>query len=121
MTHKARYGSLLEQNSIFAPLDSFTRRHVAPDNAEVQTMLKTLGYSDLDAFADDCVPASIRIDKKAISNEAGMLPLSESEMLKRATEISEDNEVFRSFIGQGYHSAVVPPVILRNILENPAW
>lgn len=64
-------------------------------------MLSKLGYTSLDAFADDVVPSSIRIDKKTISNEAGMLPMSESEMLRRATELSEDNEVFRSFIGMG--------------------
>ena len=64
-------------------------------------MLKTMNYETLDAFADDCVPASIRIDRKEISTANGMKPFSETEMLKRATELSEDNEVFRSFIGQG--------------------
>lgn len=103
-------------------------------------MLSTVGYESLDAFADAVVPSNIRLDSKTISNESGMLPLSESEMLRRATELSEDNEVFRSFIGMGgcslplfsmraillcsfdtdrlvpcagYHQAVVPPVILR--------
>ena len=64
-------------------------------------MLSTLGYQSLDAFADDVVPSNIRLDSKTISNESGMLPLSESEMLRRATELSEDNEVFRTFIGTG--------------------
>lgn len=64
-------------------------------------MLSTVGYDSLESFADAVVPANIRLDSKIISNEAGMLPLSESEMLRRATELSEDNEVFRSFIGMG--------------------
>ena len=76
-------------------------------------MLQTLGYESLDAFADDVVPANIRIDEATISDEGGMHPMSETEMLRRATQLSEDNEVFRSFIGMGYHQAVVPPVVLR--------
>lgn len=74
-------------------------------------MLETLGHSDLNAFADDVVPESIRIDKREISNENEMKPLSESEMLRRATEISEDNEVYRSFIGQGKRSSPEKRVI----------
>jgi hypothetical protein len=64
-------------------------------------MLSTVGYESLDAFADDVVPSNIRIDEKIVSSQSGMLPFSESEMLRRATELSEDNEVFRSFIGMG--------------------
>lgn len=90
-----------DESSLFAPLDTFTRRHVGPAQAEVDKMLKVVGYDSLDAFADDVVPASIRIDEKTVSNANNMAPLSESEMLRRATELSEDNEVFRSFIGMG--------------------
>ena len=64
-------------------------------------MLDKLGYSSMQDFVGDVVPSQIRIDEKLISNEAGMKPMSESEMLTRATELSEDNEVFRSFIGMG--------------------
>ena len=134
------FGSDLVKDSIFAPNDTFTRRHVGPDEAEIAKMLETLGYDSLNAFANDVVPESIRIDEATISDEGGMHPLSETEMLRRATELSEDNEVYRSFIGMGYHQAVVPPVILRksvafsasilrtrtdrlpdSVLENPAW
>ena len=107
------FGSDLVKDSIFAPNDTFTRRHVGPDEAEISKMLQTLGYESLDAFADDVVPANIRIDEATISDEGGMHPMSETEMLRRATQLSEDNEVFRSFIGMGYHQAVVPPVVLR--------
>ena len=107
------FGSDLVKDSIFAPNDTFTRRHVAPDDADIKKMLSTLGYDSIGAFTDDVVPASIRISPETVSDNAGMNPLSESEMMRRATELSEDNEVFRSFIGMGYHSAVVPPVILR--------
>lgn len=107
------FGSEIVKDSVFAPNDTFTRRHVGPDDAEVAKMLKTLGYESLDAFANEVVPESIRIDEALISDEGGMHPLSETEMLRRATDLSEDNEVYRSFIGMGYHQAVVPPVVLR--------
>ena len=106
--HDLPFGSVEE--TVFAPLDSFTRRHVGPDESDIKTMLKTLGYENLNAFADDCVPASIRIDSKDISTANGMMPFSETEMLRRATEISEDNEVFRSFIGQGKFTPIISHV-----------
>ena len=83
-------------------------------------MLSTLGYKSLEDFTADAVPASIRIDPKIVSDET-LPPLSESELAARVKTLAKENKIFRSFIGQGYHTAVVPPVIMRNMLENPAW
>ncbi|GAA5874512.1 hypothetical protein JCM16303_002885 [Sporobolomyces ruberrimus] len=109
--------------SIFAPLDTFTRRHVGPQPASVQKMLDYLGFENMEAFLKDCVPEEIRLDENAIRDEGagGIWALSEQELLRRAKEIGKKNKVTRSFIGLGYHQAVLPQVILRNMLENHGW
>lgn len=111
------------KSSVFAPLDTFTRRHVGPQPSSVATMLDALGYDSLDAFVDACVPPSIRISDKQVSEEgnAAIHALSEQELLRRARQLADKNKVTRSFIGMGYHQAVLPPVILRNMLENHSW
>ncbi|TIB42863.1 hypothetical protein E3P86_00215 [Wallemia ichthyophaga] len=106
-------------NSIFAPLDSFTRRHVGPRSAHVDQMLDSLGYTSFDHFINDAVPANIRIHDSI--NDSSIPPLSESELLARAKQLGSQNKLFKSYIGMGYHNAVTPPIILRNITENPAW
>ncbi|EUC63833.1 glycine dehydrogenase [decarboxylating] protein, partial [Rhizoctonia solani AG-3 Rhs1AP] len=83
-------------------------------------MLSALGYDSMDAFVRDSVPDSIRVSAQAVS-EHSIPALSESELLQRAEEIAHMNEKKRSFIGMGYWNAVVPQVVLRNILENPSW
>jgi glycine dehydrogenase len=77
-------------------------------------MLKALGYDSLHAFIADTVPQHIRSDGSAVSNES-IPPLSESELLKRVSELAAQNKPHRSYIGMGYWNAVVPPVILRNV------
>ncbi|KAM0753184.1 glycine dehydrogenase [Meredithblackwellia eburnea MCA 4105] len=116
-------GQRVPASSVFAPLDTFTRRHVGPQPASVQKMLDQLGFDSFDAFIDQCVPPSIRIANDKISEDGpnAIAPLSEQELLRRATELGAQNKVFRSFIGMGYHQAVTPSVILRNMLENPNW
>ncbi|KAK4704427.1 glycine dehydrogenase, partial [Phenoliferia sp. Uapishka_3] len=110
-------------DSLFAPLDSFTRRHVGPQPASVNKMLEHLGFDSLDAFIAECVPPSIRIETSVVSEEGenAIVPLSEQELLRRAAELGAKNKVNTSFIGMGYHQAVTPSVILRNMLENPNW
>ncbi|GAA6058183.1 hypothetical protein JCM3770_004084 [Rhodotorula araucariae] len=110
-------------SSVFAATDDLLRRHVGPQPASVQHMLESLGYKDLDAFVADCVPQEIRLDDGAIPDDGpdGIRALSESELLRRAKEIGKRNTVARSFIGLGYHQAVLPQVILRNMLENHSW
>jgi glycine dehydrogenase len=97
--------------------DSFVRRHIGPSAAEVQEMLDELGYDSLDAFTDAVVPAGIRL-RKTLSIGA---PRTEHDVLDEIAAIAAKNTVFRSYIGMGYHDTLVPPVIQRNILENPGW
>lgn len=77
-------------------------------------MLKALGYQTMEAFVEDTVPQHIRIPASVVSNEA-IPSLTESEMIKRARELANMNKAYRSFIGMGYHNAVVPKVIQRNV------
>ncbi|KAG8219512.1 glycine cleavage system P-protein-domain-containing protein [Butyriboletus roseoflavus] len=107
-------------SSLFDSLDTFTDRHVGPDDQETSFMLSKLGYHSLDAFLSATVPATIRIPATTIS-DASMPALSESELHARAKALGKQNSQFKSYIGMGYHNAVVPPVILRNVMENPAW
>ncbi|HEX7368808.1 MAG TPA: aminomethyl-transferring glycine dehydrogenase [Rhodanobacteraceae bacterium] len=97
--------------------DAFISRHVGPDDAEIATMLQAIGYDSLDAMTDAIVPAQIR-QKNPLALPPAM---TETEALAKIRAIADKNEVFRSFIGQGYYGTHVPLVILRNILENPAW
>jgi glycine dehydrogenase len=101
----------------FAPLDSFARRHIGPQPEEVQSMLKRLGYASLDDLTDAVVPPAIRLHRPL------ELPAAkgEREALESLRAIMGQNKVFRSYIGQGYYDTVTPPVIQRNILENPGW
>ncbi|MET0396705.1 MAG: aminomethyl-transferring glycine dehydrogenase, partial [Longimicrobiaceae bacterium] len=97
--------------------DTFVRRHIGPDEAEIRQMLDALGYDSLDALVDATVPESIRLRRPlALGPER-----SEYEMLAELREMVSKNRVFRSFIGMGYHDCIVPPVIQRNVLENPGW
>ncbi|KAI0778368.1 glycine dehydrogenase [Trametes elegans] len=107
-------------SSLFASLDTFADRHIGPDDNEVAHMLKKLGYDSMDAFVADTVPEKIRVSSSAVSNES-IPALSESELFLRAKELGKANKPFKSFIGMGYHNAVVPPVVLRNVFESPAW
>ncbi|KAF7303298.1 Glycine cleavage system P protein [Mycena kentingensis (nom. inval.)] len=106
------------KSKIFSPLDTFAPRHIGPDARETEKMLAALGYKSMDAFVDAAVPPKIRVSTAAVGSIAS---LSESELHARAKELAGKNKTFKSYIGMGYHSAVVPPVILRNIIENPAW
>ena len=97
--------------------DAFAGRHIGPSEAEIQHMLAVVGHDSLEALTDAIVPAGIK------SADPLALPggLTEEEALARLQAIAQKNEVFRSFIGQGYYGTHTPKVVLRNILENPAW
>jgi glycine dehydrogenase len=101
----------------FAWSDRFVRRHIGPDAAQTRQMLELCGFESLDAVADAAVPDQIRLRKPL------HLPASRSEygLLGELKQIASKNQVFRSFIGTGYHDCITPPVIQRNILENPGW
>src|SRR5580693_395803 len=98
------------------PNDTFARRHLGDSAADTAAMLADLGYPSLDALIDAVVPAHIR--RGALSLPAA---IGESAALAELREIASDNRVLRNFIGMGYSDAVVPAVIQRTILENPAW
>ncbi len=98
----------------------FANRHIGPRSEDVELMLTTIGYSSMADFIEDVVPADIRLSS-AFSLNGDASGLSESEVLSVLKELASQNEVFRSFIGMGYYNCFVPPVIQRNILENPGW
>ena len=96
---------------------AFIERHIGPNDAEIARMLEVIGQPSLDAMTDAIVPASIKSPAPLALPE----PMTEVEALARIRAIAQKNRVLRSFIGQGYYGTHTPNVILRNILENPAW
>ncbi|KWN07005.1 aminomethyl-transferring glycine dehydrogenase [Burkholderia ubonensis] len=100
--------------------DAFAERHIGPDAASQQAMLDTLGFATRAALIDAVIPASIR---RAETLPLGPFaqPKSEAEALAALRALADKNQVFRSYIGQGYYDTHTPAVILRNVLENPAW
>ena len=106
-----------ETRGLMGPTDLFVHRHIGPNEAEQREMLGLLGYSSLEELIDATVPPAIRMDRELkLGGERG-----EHELLVELAGIAKRNKVFRSFIGQGYYGTITPPVIQRNILENPGW
>jgi glycine cleavage system P protein (glycine dehydrogenase) len=99
------------------PTDTFIHRHLGPTDADVREMLGTLGLLSLEKLSEATVPADIRL-RKGLG-----LPLHRSEqaVLEEIRSIAEENQIYRSLIGMGYHDCITPGVIQRNIFENPAW
>jgi glycine dehydrogenase len=95
----------------------FQRRHIGPSKVEQAAMLTTIKAESLEQLIDETVPDNILL-KEALDLEPAM---SEYQYLAHIKELSEKNKVFKSYIGLGYHEAIVPSVIQRNILENPGW
>ncbi|MDG2274020.1 MAG: glycine dehydrogenase (aminomethyl-transferring), partial [Halioglobus sp.] len=93
----------------------FIQRHIGPEIEHQITMARAIGYESLDALIDDTVPAAIRRERPM------QLPgaQTEQQVIARLRELANLNVVNRSFIGMGYHDTVTPPVIQRNVLENP--
>src|SRR5579863_1568889 len=100
--------------------DAFSGRHIGPDAAEQQLMLKELGFTTRAALMDAVVPANIR-RKDALPLGIFTAPKSEHEALAQLRALADRNKVYKSFIGQGYYGTFTPGVILRNVFENPAW
>src|SRR3954468_6322365 len=99
------------------PAESFVPRHVGPDERDVAAMVKTLGHANLEELIDATVPPKIRW-RDGLNLPKG---LTELEVLTYFRALAAKNQVFRSFIGMGNNDCVTPPVIQRNILENPGW
>ena len=97
--------------------DAFIERHIGPNDAEIGHMLGQVGYASLEALTDAIVPGSIKSPQPLALPQA----ISEVEALAKIRAIASKNQVLRSFIGRGYYGTHTPNVILRNILENPAW
>lgn len=98
-------------------VDSFARRHIGPNEEEVGAMLREVGFDNLGALIDATVPKDIRLERELNLPEAK----SEGEALAELRVITQKNKIARSFIGAGYYDCITPPVIQRNILENPGW
>ena len=96
---------------------AFIERHIGPDDAEIAQMLRVIGHDSLESMTDAIVPGSIKSAAPLALPEA----ITEEAALAKIRAIAGKNQVFRSFIGQGYYGTLTPNVILRNILENPAW
>ena len=97
--------------------DRFAARHIGPSDADVSAMLDELGVDSLDALVDEAIPASIRTDRPLDLPDA----ITERQLLDEASDLADRNASYRSFIGMGYHDTVTPPVIQRDVLENPQW
>src|SRR6266480_3273557 len=96
---------------------TFADRHIGPSANEVAQMLRELGFENLDALLDATVPKNIRLNRPLELPQAK----SENEALAELRALSSKNKVARNFIGAGYSDTITPPVIQRNVLENPGW
>src|SRR2546421_584160 len=100
-----------------APADRFVTRHIRPSPDETRGMLATLGYDSLDAFIDAVIPEDIRL-RRPLALPPGR---TEREVLQALRGLAAQNQLYRSYIGMGYHHSFTPQVIQRNIVENPGW
>jgi glycine dehydrogenase len=112
-------------NGALEPTDTFARRHLGPSPAEEQEMLTSLGCASMAALIDSAIPEGIRLRRQLQiddpTNTQHFPARGEAETLAAIRKLAEANQVWRSYIGMGYHDCIVPPVVLRNILENPGW
>jgi len=99
--------------------EQFVTRHIGPTSSDEAQMLQVLGYTDIKEFIRDVVPKNIQIEKKL--SEVLDSAKSEVAVIAELREIAAANQVFTSLIGGGYYGTITPPVIKRNVLENPAW
>lgn len=112
MNNSAQYSlQTLEQS------DDFVSRHIGPNDTDVQTMLDAVGASSLDELVGQTVPKQILL-KEPLALEPAC---TEQEALGYLRGLADQNQVNTSYIGMGYYDTIVPPVILRNVLENPGW
>jgi glycine dehydrogenase len=114
---KTYFRSMDSTDSFLKHPDVFAHRHIGPNAAEAKEMLALFGFKNVDELADAAVPKQIRLDKKLNLPAAK----SEFEALAELKKIAGENKVYRSFIGTGYYDCITPPVIQRNVLENPGW
>ena len=95
----------------------FIARHIGPPPSDIDHMLTTIGFDDLDQMTKAIVPSNILMDRDMALAPA----INETALLSHMRDLANENTVFTSLIGQGYYGTITPPVLLRNILESPAW
>src|SRR5271166_3338874 len=110
MTPKSAFVDVLAQNE-------FAHRHIGPSSADVMKMLDTIGAASVDELIEQTVPSAIR-QRAPLDLGAA---LSETQVLAKLRSVAAKNKLMTSLIGQGYYGTIVPSVIQRNVLENPAW
>ena len=98
-------------------IDKFVNRHIGPRDHEIEMMLKKIGASSLDELINQVVPSGIRMKEPLKLSEG----ISERKYYRNILELASKNKVFNTYIGMGYYDTITPAVILRNVLENPAW
>jgi glycine dehydrogenase len=108
---------LLSANDLLQPTDDFTPRHLGSGPSEIAEMLQVCGRGSLDRLIEEAVPKNIR-SSKPLALPPGR---GEYETLAELRAIASKNKLFRNYLGQGYSETITPPVIRRNILENPGW
>jgi len=109
--------TIKQVDSALAPTESFVPRHIGPSAHDIEKMVEAIGFRSLDELIDATIPSKIRL-RGSLDLPAGK---AEHEVLAEFRAMAAKNKVFRSFIGMGYSDTVTPPVIQRNIVENPAW
>ena len=107
----------MNSHDLLKPSDTFIHRHLGPRDADIKEMLATLGVDSLDALVDQTLPKDIRLKQPLKLGQ----PRGEYEILNELRQLVGKNQVYRSLIGMGYYDCIVPPIIQRNILENPGW
>ena len=103
------------------PSDTFARRHIGPRGDQISEMLRSLDLDSLDDLTRAIVPDSIRSKQPLTLDGLPSEPLGEHELLQTLHEIASENQIYRSYLGMGYHDVIIPAVIQRNVLENPGW
>ncbi|MFZ5431315.1 MAG: aminomethyl-transferring glycine dehydrogenase [Bacteroidota bacterium] len=98
-------------------IDKFVNRHIGPRDYEIETMLEKIGAGSVDELIDQIVPEDIRLKEPLRLGDG----LSERKYFRKILELASRNKVFNTYIGMGYYDTITPAVILRNVLENPAW
>ena len=117
MVSRLTHSKQSAEESLLQPNDTFIHRHIGPDDAEVAAMLDAIEAASLDELIEQTIPQSIRMKQPLnIGPVRG-----EHELIEELRTMAEKNIINKSFIGMGYYGTIVPPVIQRNILENPGW
>lgn len=99
--------------------EGFERRHIGPSSEQEKLMLAELGFETIEEFIDQVLPSSIAMGQRL--EEILPPPVTETEVIDELRSLASENKVFTSLIGTGYYGTITPAVILRNVLENPAW